>query len=90
MKKATHILDRDRTGICSEGECKNLVDPMLKKQQDQINAAHIQTDNDLIFQAEEDRQELINKANVETPDSYPDASWTKSRTEAPGSWGGHC
>ncbi|MDX2440804.1 MAG: hypothetical protein QNK40_09660 [Desulfobacterales bacterium] len=40
MKKMIHILDRDRNGICTEGECKNLVGETLKKQQDLINAAH--------------------------------------------------
>ncbi len=85
-----HILERDRTGICTEGECKNLVGERLKKQQLLINAEHIQTDSDLINEGRRKRQLLIDKEHIKTPDSYPDATWTKSRTEAPGFWGGHC
>ncbi len=90
MKEMLHILDRDRIGICTEGECRNLVDERLKTQQILINSAHIQTDRDLIFRGEQERQEMINKMDLKAPDSYPDATWTNSRTEAPGSWGGHC
>jgi len=90
MEKMTNILERDRTGICTEGECKNLVGKTMRKQQALINAAHIQTDHDLIHKGEIERQRLINKSHVESPDSYPEADWTSSRTEAPGSWGGHC
>jgi hypothetical protein len=90
MKKMIHILERDRTGICTEGECKNLIDQTLKRQQEMMNIIHVDTDVDLVLQAGKERQALIEKEDVHSPDSYPDATWTSSRTEAPGFWGGHC
>ena len=44
---------------------------------------------DRIREGEEERQNDINVANLETPESYPDAHWARSRNEQPGVWGGH-
>ncbi len=44
---------------------------------------------DRVSQGEEERQNEINDSNVEAAESYPDASWARSRNEQPGVWGGH-
>ena len=90
MEKMKNILERDRTGICTEGECKNLVKDSLQDHQKEIDMIHFETDMDLVFKGEKERQEMINKSDVHAPESYPDAKWTRNRNEAPGSFGGHC
>ncbi len=42
-----------------------------------------------VRQGEEERQNEINDTNFDAPESYPDASWARSRNEQPGVWGGH-
>ena len=42
-----------------------------------------------IREGEVERQDEIRVSNVEAPGSYPDAYWSKSRTEPPGVFGGH-
>ena len=44
---------------------------------------------DRVKEGEEERQDDINASNLEAPESYPDASWARSRNEQPGVWGGH-
>jgi hypothetical protein len=44
---------------------------------------------DRVRQGEEERQNEINDSNFEAAESYPDASWARSRNEQPGVWGGH-
>jgi hypothetical protein len=44
---------------------------------------------DRVSQGEEERQNEINDSNFEAAESYPDASWARSRNEQPGVWGGH-
>jgi len=44
---------------------------------------------DLAREGEEERQDEINASGLETPESYPDAHWAKSRNEPPGALGGH-
>jgi hypothetical protein len=44
---------------------------------------------DRIREGEEERQNDINVSNLETPESYPDVPWARSRNEQPGVWGGH-
>ena len=90
MATMKNILDRDRTGVCDVGECKDLVKKSLLKHQKEIDAVHFETDKDLVFRGEKERQEMINKEELEEPESYPDATWTRSRNEAPGFFGGHC
>ena len=60
------IPNRDITGNCDEGECRNRV-----------------------REGEKERQNDISASEVETPGSYPDAKWAKSRNEQPGVFGGH-
>ena len=62
----TDIPNRDITGRCDEGECR-----------------------DRVREGEEERQNDISASEVETPESYPDAKWAKSRNEQPGVFGGH-
>ena len=62
----TNIPNRDITGRCDEGECR-----------------------DRVREGEEERQHDISASEVETPGSYPDAKWAKSRNEQPGVFGGH-
>jgi hypothetical protein len=62
----TDIPNRDITGRCDEGECR-----------------------DRVREGEEERQHDISASEVETPESYPDANWAKSRNEQPGVFGGH-
>ena len=62
----TDIPNRDITGKCDEGECR-----------------------DRVREGEEERQNDISASEVETPESYPDAKWAKSRNEQPGVFGGH-
>jgi hypothetical protein len=44
---------------------------------------------DRVKEGEEERQDDINASSLENPESYPDASWARSRSEQPGVWGGH-
>jgi hypothetical protein len=44
---------------------------------------------DRVREGEEERQDEIKLSNVETPESYPDAHWARSRNEPPGVFGGH-
>ena len=44
---------------------------------------------DRVREGEEKRQDDISATNIETPESYPDAHWSRSRNEQPGVWGGH-
>jgi len=44
---------------------------------------------DLAREGEEERQDEINASGLETPESYPDAKWARSRNEPPGALGGH-
>ena len=44
---------------------------------------------DRVRGGEEERQHDISASEVETPESYPDAKWAKSRNEPPGVFGGH-
>ena len=60
------IPNRDITGNCDEGECR-----------------------DRVREGEEERQDDISASEVESPESYPDAKWAKSRNEQPGVFGGH-
>jgi hypothetical protein len=39
---------------------------------------------DRVREGEEERQDDINASNLENPESYPDASWARSRNEQPG------
>jgi len=42
-----------------------------------------------VREGEEERQHDISASDVESPESYPDAKWAKSRNEPPGALGGH-
>ncbi len=42
-----------------------------------------------VGESQEERQREINVSGLEVPESYPDASWSRSRSEQPGVWGGH-
>jgi hypothetical protein len=44
---------------------------------------------DRVREGEEERQNDISTSDVESPESYPDAKWARSRNEQPGVWGGH-
>ncbi|MDH4205120.1 MAG: hypothetical protein OEV45_06295 [Desulfobacteraceae bacterium] len=44
---------------------------------------------DLVREGEEERQDEIIASGLETPESYPDAKWARSRNEPPGALGGH-
>jgi hypothetical protein len=44
---------------------------------------------DLVREGEEERQDEIIASGLETPESYPDAHWARSRNEPPGVFGGH-
>ena len=44
---------------------------------------------DLVTEGQEERQDEINASGLESPESYPDAKWAKSRNEPPGALGGH-
>ena len=44
---------------------------------------------DRVREGEEERQAKINDESFESPASYPDVPWTKSRREQPGVFGGH-
>ena len=44
---------------------------------------------DRVKEGERERQDGINASDLETPESYPNARWAKSRNEQPGVWGGH-
>jgi len=44
---------------------------------------------DLVREGEEERQDEILASDVESPESYPDAKWARSRNEPPGALGGH-
>ena len=44
---------------------------------------------DRVREGEAERQDEIRASDVEAPESYPDAHWSKSRTEQPGVFGGH-
>jgi hypothetical protein len=60
------ILDRDRIGICTEGECR-----------------------DRVRELAEELQAKMKEFDVETPEDYPEAKWSRSRNEPPGFLGGH-
>jgi hypothetical protein len=62
----TDMPNRDITGKCDEGECR-----------------------DRVREGEDERQHDIRASHVETPESYPDAKWARSRSEQPGVFGGH-
>jgi hypothetical protein len=42
-----------------------------------------------VLEGQEERQHDISASGLETPESYPDAKWARSRNEQPGVWGGH-
>jgi len=44
---------------------------------------------DLVREGEEERQNEIDASGFEAPESFPDASWARSRNEQPGVFGGH-
>ena len=44
---------------------------------------------DLVTEGQEERQDEINASGLESPESYPDAKWAKSRNEPPGALDGH-
>jgi hypothetical protein len=44
---------------------------------------------DRVREGEEERQIDISASDVESPESYPDAKWARSRNEQPGVFGGH-
>ena len=44
---------------------------------------------DLAREGEEKRQDEINASGLESPESYPNAHWARSRNEPPGVFGGH-
>lgn len=44
---------------------------------------------DRVREGEAERQHSIESSGVETPESFPDAKWAKSRNEQPGVFGGH-
>jgi len=44
---------------------------------------------DRVREGEEERQHEMKNSGVESPESYPDAKWARSRNEPPGVFGGH-
>ncbi|MBW1771213.1 MAG: hypothetical protein JRD87_01395 [Deltaproteobacteria bacterium] len=44
---------------------------------------------DRVREGEEERQNDISASDVESPESYLDAKWARSRNEQPGVFGGH-
>ena len=44
---------------------------------------------DRVREGESERQRAINVSDVQTPESFPDVAWSRSRNEQPGVWGGH-
>ena len=45
--------------------------------------------SDRVLDGQIERQIDISLSEIETPASYPDAKWARSRNEPPGVWGGH-
>lgn len=44
---------------------------------------------DRVREGEEERQAKINDDSFESPDSFPETPWARSRREQPGVYGGH-
>ena len=44
---------------------------------------------DRVREGEAERQDEIEASGIEAPESFPDASWARSRNEPPGALGGH-
>jgi len=45
--------------------------------------------NDRVREGEEERQAQINADSFESPESFPNTPWARSRTDQPGVYGGH-
>jgi hypothetical protein len=45
--------------------------------------------NDRVREGEEERQAKINEDSFESPESFPNIPWARSRNEQPGVYGGH-
>jgi hypothetical protein len=45
--------------------------------------------SDRVREGEEERQAKINADSFESPESFPNIPWARSRSEQPGVYGGH-